>query len=148
VIVGAVTPYLSDSEPFWEQRVRPRVDGVRVRHFPHLPNDEVLELMSRARAFLFPISWEEPFGLVVAEAMAAGTPVIGTPRGSLPELVEQGITGFLGETDQELVAFVRRIGEIDRETCRRSAQERFSAQRMVGDYERLYRDLLRAPAAG
>jgi glycosyltransferase involved in cell wall biosynthesis len=142
VIVGAVTPYLVDSEPFWEERVRPHVDGRFVRHIPHLPNDEVLRLVSRARAFLFPISWEEPFGLVVAEAIAAGTPVIGTPRGSLPELVEDGVTGFLGETDEELTAFVRRVGEIDRERCRRRAAERFSAERMVADYEAFYKTII------
>jgi glycosyltransferase involved in cell wall biosynthesis len=142
VIVGAVTPYLPDSEPFFEERVRPHVDGAAVRHFPHLPNDDVLKLLAGARAFLFPISWEEPFGLVVAEALAAGTPVIGTPRGSLPELVEHGVTGFLGETDQELVEFVRRALEIDRSACRRRAEERFSVGRMVSDYEALYRKLL------
>jgi glycosyltransferase involved in cell wall biosynthesis len=142
VIVGAVTPYLAESEPFWKESVRPHVDGVRVRHFPHLPNDDVLALMSRAAAFLFPISWDEPFGLVVAEAMAAGTPVIGTPRGSLPELVEHGVTGFLGDTDEELAALVRRAGEIDRERCRRRAEERFSSERMVSDYEALYRKIL------
>lgn len=142
VIVGAVTPYLADSGPFFEERVRPHVDGDRVRHFPHLPNEQVLELVSRARAFLFPISWDEPFGLVVAEAMAAGTPVIGTPRGSLPELVEPGVTGFLGETDEELAALVRRAGEIDRAGCRRRAEERLSTERMVSDYETLYSGLL------
>ena len=142
VIVGAVTPYLSDSEPFWETRVRPHVDGAAVLHYPHLPNDGVLELMSRARAFLFPISWEEPFGLVVAEAMAAGTPVIATPRGSLPELVEPGITGFLGETDEDLAGHVRRAGEIDRAACRRRAQERFSVERMVSDYEAFYKTIV------
>jgi glycosyltransferase involved in cell wall biosynthesis len=98
--------------------------------------------MSRARAFLFPISWEEPFGLVVAEAMAAGTPVIATPRGSLPELVAHGVTGFLGETDEELAAYVGRVGEIDRAACRRRAEERYSADRMVSDYEALYRRIL------
>ena len=97
VIVGDVTPYLADSQPFYETRIRPKVDGARVRHFRTLPNDLVLALLARARAFVFPISWEEPFGLVVAEALAAGTPVIATPRGSLPELVEHGVTGFLGE---------------------------------------------------
>jgi len=121
VIVGAVTPYLADSEPFWQKRVRPHGDGAAVVHHPHLSNDEVLRLMSRARAFLFPISWDEPFGLVVAEAMAAGAPVIATPRGSLPELVDPGVTGFLGETDEELTAFVRRAGEIERAACRRRA---------------------------
>ncbi len=141
VIVGAVTPYLSDSEPFWEERVRPHVDGVSVRHFPHLPNDEVLKLMAGARAFLFPISWAEPFGLVVAEALAAGTPVVATPRGSLPELVEHGVTGFLGETNAELAADVGRIFEIDRSACRRRAEERFSADRMVSDYEAFYKTI-------
>lgn len=142
VLVGAVTPYLSDSEPFYEERIRPHVDGAAVRHFPHLPNDEVLSLMAGARAFLFPISWEEPFGLVVAEALAAGTPVIGTPRGSLPELVLHGVTGFLGETDEQLAALVGRVGEIDRSACRLRAQEHFSVGRMVSDYEAFYRTII------
>jgi glycosyltransferase involved in cell wall biosynthesis len=137
-----VTPYLADSETFFKERIRPHVDGSAVRHFPHLPNDEVLKLMAQARAFLFPISWEEPFGLVVAEALAAGTPVIATPRGSLPELVEQGVTGFLGESDEELATFVRRAGEIDRAACRRRAEEKFSVGRMVSDYEAFYRTIL------
>ena len=143
VIVGDVTPYLVDSEPFYEERIRPKVDGVRVRHFARLGNDEVLALMAGARAFVFPISWEEPFGLVVAEALAGGTPVVATPLGSLPELVEPGVTGFLAETDDELAASVARVGEIDRTACRRSAEERFSAERMVSDYEAFYRKILR-----
>jgi glycosyltransferase involved in cell wall biosynthesis len=141
VIVGDVTPYLADSEPFYEAKIRPRVDGRRVRHFRTLPNTEVLELVSRARAFVFPISWEEPFGLVVAEALAAGTPVVATPRGSLPELVEHGVTGFLGETDEELAAFVARVPELDRAACRRRAEEKLSAARMVSDYEAFYRKI-------
>ncbi len=143
VIVGDVTPYLAESEPFYEQKIRPRVDGVRVRHFRTLPNEEVLALMSRARAFLFPISWEEPFGLVVAEAMAAGTPVVATPRGSLPELVAHGVTGFLGETDEELAGYVGRIAEIDRAACRRRAEALYGFERMVSDYEALYEKICR-----
>jgi glycosyltransferase involved in cell wall biosynthesis len=141
VIVGDVTPYLADSEPFFRERVAPHVDGKAVVHYPHLPNAEVVELMARARAFLFPISWEEPFGLVVAEALAGGTPVIGTPRGSLPELVEHGVTGFLGKTDEELAEFAVRAGDLSRAACRRRAEARFSAARMVSDYESLYRSL-------
>ncbi len=143
VIVGAVTPYLSDSEPYYRERVLPHVDGRSVVHLTELPNAEVLALMARAKAFLFPISWEEPFGLVVAEAMAAGAPVVATPTGSLPELVEHGVTGFLGRTDEELAAFVREIGRIDRAACRRRAEERYSAQRMVADYETLYGTLIK-----
>jgi glycosyltransferase involved in cell wall biosynthesis len=142
VLVGEVTPYLEDSRPFYERRVAPHVDGRSVRHFRRLPNDEVLGLMARAKAFLFPISWEEPFGLVVAEAMAAGAPVIATPRGSLPELVEHGVTGFLGETDEELARFVARLSEIDRSACRGRAEERYGAARMVAAYEAFYRRIL------
>jgi glycosyltransferase involved in cell wall biosynthesis len=98
--------------------------------------------MARARAFLFPISWEEPFGLVVAEALAAGTPVVATPRGSLPELVEHGVTGFLGETDEELAAYVARAGALDRAACRRRAETKYSAERMVSDYLALYEKIL------
>jgi glycosyltransferase involved in cell wall biosynthesis len=98
--------------------------------------------MGRARAFLFPISWEEPFGLVIAEAMAAGTPVLATPRGSLPELVAHGVTGFLGETDEELADYTIRAGDLDRSACRRRAEERYSAERMVSDYEALYRRIV------
>ena len=141
VIVGAVTPYLAESEPFYRERVHPHVDGRSVVHHAELPNAEVLSLMARAKAFLFPISWEEPFGLVVAEAMAAGAPVVATPAGSLPELVEHGVTGFLGRTDEELTAFVREVGRIDRAACRRRAEERYSASRMAADYEALYRRL-------
>ncbi|HEY1435463.1 MAG TPA: glycosyltransferase family 4 protein, partial [Thermoanaerobaculia bacterium] len=141
VIVGDITPYLADSEPYYEAKIRPRVDGEGVRHVRALPNADVLALVSRARAFLFPISWEEPFGLVVAEAMAAGTPVVATPRGSLPELVEHGVTGFLGETDEQLAGFVGRVGELDRAACRRRAEERFGVDRMVSEYEALYRKI-------
>jgi glycosyltransferase involved in cell wall biosynthesis len=73
--------------------------------------------------------------------MAAGTPVIATPRGSLPELVEQGITGFLGETDQELAVHVGHAGDIDRAACRRRAEGRFGVDRMVSGYEAFYRKI-------
>jgi glycosyltransferase involved in cell wall biosynthesis len=142
VIVGSVTPYLAESEPYYEEHVRPHVDGRTVIHHTHLSNAEVVRLVGRARAFLVPVSWEEPFGLVVTEAMAAGTPVVATPRGSLPELVANGVTGFLGETDEELAAFVGRAGEIDRAACRRRAEERYDVERMVSDYEALYRRIL------
>jgi glycosyltransferase involved in cell wall biosynthesis len=142
VIVGDVTPYLSDSRPYYEERIRPHVDGVRVRHFPSLPNAEVVALMGRARAFLFPISWEEPFGLVIAEAMAAGTPIVATPRGSLPELVEHGVTGFLGETDEQLADYAVRAGDLDRAACRLRSEKLYSVERMVSDYEALYERML------
>ncbi len=138
VIVGDVSPYLPGSRRYFESEIAPRVDGDRVIHHRRLPNRRVLELMSGARAFLFPIEWEEPFGLVVAEAMAAGAPVIATPRGSLPELVEDGVTGWLGETVAELVTAVGRAGTFDRRRCRDRARVRFGHRRMAAGYESLY----------
>jgi glycosyltransferase involved in cell wall biosynthesis len=148
VIVGEVTPYLPESREFYRRKIVPEVARGGVHLIPRLGNDRVLELMSRAEAFLFPISWDEPFGLVVAEAMAAGTPVVATPRGSLPELVEPGVTGFLAETEDELVASVRRVSEIDRSACRRAAEKRFGYRRMAAGYEALYRALLAERVSG
>lgn len=102
---------------------------------------EKLDLLSRARALLFPIDWDEPFGLVMTEAMACGTPVIATPRGSVPEVVADGETGFVvpvaaypdGAADA-----LRRLGEIDPSACRRRVEELFSKRAMVDGYERVF----------
>jgi len=147
VIVGDVSPYLPESRAYYETEIAPHVDGERVVLHRRLPNRRVLELMSGARAFLFPIRWEEPFGLVVAEAMAAGTPVVATPRGSLPELVEEGVTGWLAESLDDLAAAVGRAAAIDRVNVRRAARARFDYRRMAAGYEELYRRLSRRRAA-
>ena len=98
-------------------------------------------LLAGARALLFPIRWEEPFGIVVAEALASGTPVIASRRGSLPELVPPEV-GFLCDTEDEFVEAVGRIDEIDPAACRRRAEERLDASRMAADYLELYRRAL------
>jgi glycosyltransferase involved in cell wall biosynthesis len=142
VIVGAVSPDLPGSREYYEREIAPRVDGNRVCHYPELPNRRVLELMSEARAFLFPISWEEPFGMVVAEAMASGAPVVATPRGSLPELVVPGVTGFLEETVEGLADAVLRSAALDRRACRQRARDLFDFRRMAEQYEAIYERLL------
>jgi glycosyltransferase involved in cell wall biosynthesis len=100
-----------------------------------------------ARALLFPIDWPEPFGLVVIEALACGTPVIARPCGSVPELLADGHTGFLGDTVDDLVEAVKRIDTIDRAACRRHVETRFSVARMVDEYEALFRRAARARRA-
>ncbi|HEX4446574.1 MAG TPA: glycosyltransferase, partial [Polyangiaceae bacterium] len=102
-----------------------------------------LEVLRGARATLCPLSWEEPFGLVMIESMLVGTPVIAFARGSAAEVVDEGVTGFLVRNREEMADRVRRLGEIDRVRCRARARERFNAIRMAGDYERVY-----AEAAG
>lgn len=103
---------------------------------------ERIDLVGRAEALINPIQWPEPFGLVMAESLACGTPVIASPHGAAQEIVEPGVTGFLHETVDGLAEAVRRAGEIDRAECRAAAERRFSRERMVADHVRLYRRLI------
>ena len=103
-------------------------------------------LLSDARALINPILWPEPFGLVMAEALACGTPVVGFPEGAAPEIVEHGRTGFLVPDEDGLVAGLQRLPDIDRGACRWAAQRRFSAARMATDHVTLYRSVLAAAA--
>jgi glycosyltransferase involved in cell wall biosynthesis len=141
LIVGDTTPYLPWSEAYYREQVAPHVDGDRVRHIRNLSHEELLEEMSRARAFLFPLQWEEPFGLVVIEAMAVGTPVLTLPRGAMPELVEDGRTGFVRPDLDDLAVAWKDIDAIDRESCRRHVREKFAVDRMVEGYLQVYDSL-------
>ncbi|MCR8526638.1 glycosyltransferase, partial [Escherichia coli] len=104
--------------------------------------DEKPAFYAGARATLFPSDWPEPFGLVMIESLAAGTPVIALRRGSVPELIEHGTTGFICDDVDEMADAVANIGEIDPDACRRGA-ERFTAERMSRGYVDVYRSLLR-----
>jgi glycosyltransferase involved in cell wall biosynthesis len=98
--------------------------------------------LGSARALLHLINFAEPFGLSVIEAMACGTPVIATRRGSMPELIEDGVNGFLVDGIDQAVAAIERVGELDRATVRASVAQRFSVERMADDYLALYRRVL------
>ncbi|HWP56590.1 MAG TPA: glycosyltransferase family 4 protein [Candidatus Acidoferrales bacterium] len=141
VIVGDVTRHLPWSESYFLEQVRPFVDGAQIQHIPRLARADLMRLMSRARGFLFPLQWEEPFGMVVTEAMAAGTPVIAYRRGSMPELIRHGETGFLCADEDEAVRAVAAIGGLDRSRCRSWVRENFSIERMVEAYEKIYREV-------
>ena len=104
-----------------------------------------MALMRHATALLNPITWAEPFGLVMAEALAAGTPVLAFPHGAAPEIVDDGQTGYLCHSEQDMTAAVGRVPRIRRGDCRAAAEQRFSAGRMVADYERLYRRIMLRP---
>ena len=106
---------------------------------------ERTDALGNARALLHLIDFDEPFGLSVIEAMACGTPVIANRRGSMPELIDDGVTGFLVDTHDEAVDAVRRIDTLDRATVRRITEERFSVDRMADAYLALYRSILSAP---
>ena len=123
---------------YFERAVAPHVDGERVRWVGPVDAAERTRLLRGARAALFPAQWEEPGGTAVVEALACGTPVLALRRGCLPELVEHGVTGFLADTEEELAAYARRVGELDRAACRRAAEARCSAGTMAERYLALY----------
>ncbi|MEE9324614.1 MAG: glycosyltransferase family 4 protein [Dehalococcoidia bacterium] len=142
MIVGDMTQYIPWSRPYFDEEVKPFIDGEQIQHIERLPNKELTKLMGRAKAFIFPIQWEEPFGLVVIEAMAAGTPVIAYPKGAMPEIIRDGLNGFLVQSEEEMVAALGKVASIDRKQCRRWVETNFPVEKMVQDYERLYRHIL------
>jgi len=134
-LAGKVAP--ADQAHFASE-ILPRLDGERIRYVGEADGPTKRELLAGAQALLFPIEWDEPFGLVMIEAMSCGTPVLGFRRASVPEVVEDGRTGFVVDDVAGLVDAIRRADTIDRAACRRRAEERFGFTRMVDDYERTY----------
>lgn len=128
----------------WEREVKPILaDGTVV--LSEIPHDQKVELLGKARAVLFPIDWDEPFGLVMTEAMACGTPVIATPRGAVPEVVRHGETGFVVPVEgyaEAAAEALTRVADIDPKACRRHVEEHFSAEAMVSGYEAAYERVL------
>ena len=139
ILAGKVD--IVDTDHF-RQTIEPELDGDRVRYVGEVGGDEKRELLAGADALLFPIEWDEPFGLVMVEALSSGTPVIGFRRASVPEVVEDGRTGFVVAGVDEMVEAIGRLGDLDRRACRASAEERFTVRRMVDDVEAMYRTVL------
>ena len=133
---------------YYKDRLAPRIDGERVRLVGEVNDAAKSDFLGGALALLFPIDWPEPFGLVMIEAMACGTPVIAYRQGSVPEVIEDGVTGFIVESPEAAVAAVKRLPELDRKTIRARFEARFTVRRMaeayIGHYERL---LKQSPAA-
>ncbi|GIE32913.1 glycosyl transferase [Actinoplanes italicus] len=127
---------------YFAERVEPLIDGDRVVYLGSIGPEERDTILGSGAALLHPIRFAEPFGLSVVESMACGTPVVAYRRGSMPEVVDEGVTGRLVDTVDEAVAAVERIGEIDRAACSARARERFSAERMVDDYLAIYRKII------
>ncbi len=127
---------------YFERHVAPLLDDPLIEFVGEIGDAEKPAFLGGAKALLFPIDWPEPFGLVVIEALACGTPVIARPCGSVGEILEHGRTGFLADTVFDLADAVKRIDEIDRAECRRVVERRFRVERMVDNYEALYREAL------
>jgi glycosyltransferase involved in cell wall biosynthesis len=126
---------------YWQEEIKPQL-GTGIDYVGPINDQQKNELLGQAAAMLVPIEWEEPFGIVFAEALACGTPIISCPRGALPEIVRPGVDGFLIRSVEEACLAVERLPSIDRRDCRQRAAECFSSIVVLDHYERLYRGLV------
>ncbi len=133
---------------YFKARIEPMLDDALVEYVGEIGDAEKSAFLGRARALLFPIDWPEPFGLVMIEAIAWGTPVIAYRRGSVPEVIEHGVTGFIVDGEDDALAHAARVGELDRRRCRAVFEQRFSAERMARDYVKVYERLVEVGAPG
>jgi glycosyltransferase involved in cell wall biosynthesis len=132
---------------YFERHIRPLLKDPLVQFIGEIGDTDKSDFLGNARALLFPIDWPEPFGLVVIESMACGTPVIAFARGSVPEVIEDGVTGFIVTDIEDAVRAVGRLEELDRREIRRRFEQRFSAERMASDYLEIYQQLARTSAS-
>lgn len=127
---------------FFLHELQPFLNDERISFRGQVNFQEKVELFRNAKALLFPIERREPFGLVMIESMACGTPVIAFRKGSVSEVVEHEKTGFVVDTKEEMIEAIRRISKLDRQSCRKRVEERFTLDKMVNRYEELYQKLL------
>lgn len=126
---------------FYENGVRPLIDGELIQYVGEVDFSAKLEYLKKARCLLFPIKWEEPFGLVMIEALACGTPVVAFRRGSVPEIIQDGVNGYIVDDVDAMASAVHDVQKISSRACRESVETRFTSDRMVGEYENLFKTM-------
>lgn len=131
-------------EDFYNTAIKPHVDGKNIVLHRIVDFEKKIRLYQQAKCVLFPIRWEEPFGLVMTEAMSCGTPVVAMNHGSAPEIIKHGETGFIANNYKEFVSYVKRIDEIDPKKCRKWVEKKFSIKAMTDGYERVYRRIAKS----
>jgi glycosyltransferase involved in cell wall biosynthesis len=129
-------------EVYFADQIKPLLDHPSVDYVGEIGEGEKSDFLGGAAALLFPIDWPEPFGLVMIEAMACGTPVIARNRGSVPEVLEQGVTGFICDGVEDSVLAVKRLDTLSRKRCREVFESRFTVTRMAEDYMKLYEEAI------
>lgn len=140
LIVG---PTYGDKSEYFEHHVKPHLDD-KILYLGFMEQSQLSTYYKKAKAFLMPVQWEEPFGMTMVEAMACGTPVIGLRRGAVPEVVEHGKTGFVCDSIYDMAEAVANIDQIDRAACRRHVEENFCVNTMVDNYEAAFLEIVNA----
>lgn len=128
-------------EPYFSKEILPLIDGKKIKYVGEVGGKKRIDLFREAKALLFPIKWQEPFGLVMIEAMACGTPVIAYPAGAVREVIENKRTGFIVKNINQMVQAMNKIHLINRKKCRQRVEQKFSLQKMVDDYEIIIKKL-------
>jgi glycosyltransferase involved in cell wall biosynthesis len=136
-----------DERRYFKERLEPQIDGTQIRLIGEVNEEAKQPFLAEAAALLFPIDWPEPFGLVMIEAMACGTPIIAFPAGSVPEVIDQGVTGFVVDDEAQAIKAVQRLREIDRRRVRERFEKRFTAGRMAKDYLSQYQSVANGGSA-
>lgn len=131
-------------QPYFKEHIEKLFQHPLVEYIGEIGETEKRSLLGQARALLFPIDWPEPFGLVLIESFACGTPVVAYRHGSVPEIVEEGVTGLLVDDQEQALQAAQRIGDLDRARCRRTFEQRFTAQHMADNYLKVYRQVMDA----
>jgi glycosyltransferase involved in cell wall biosynthesis len=134
----------SADEVYFRRTIEPMLDHPLIEYIGEITESQKSDFLGHARALLFPIDWPEPFGLVMIEALACGTPVVAFRGGSVPEVLEHGVTGYICENLSQAIDATRCVHTLDRRTCRRTFERRFTAARMADDYVQLYRQVAAA----
>lgn len=137
VIAGNV-PNEPKHQQYFNEQVKPYIDGEQIKYIGPVNNSQKNQLLRNSKAFLMPVTWDEPFGIVMAEALACGTPVIGFKRGAVPEVVANGLNGFVCDTEADMINAINNINSVKRSTCREVAELKFSAGVLAKQYEELY----------
>lgn len=134
----------AENRKFFEQEIAPQIDGKQIEYLGEVNHAQKVELLSHASVTLFPITWQEPFGLVMVESMATGTPVIGMNLGSVPEVIAHGTSGFVCHSYEEMAAMIPAAVKLDRQICHQHVKNNFTVTQMVDGYEAAYRQLLQS----
>lgn len=135
--IGGNIPTTPDNLLYYKQYIEPQIDGVQIIYLGELNDHQKNEYLGKAKALLFPIEWNEPFGLVMVEAMACGTPVIGFNKGAVPEVIDEGLTGFIVNNLDEMISAANDIQNLNRSICRETAKTRFDVAVIAETYLQL-----------
>ena len=142
VLAGTIDQHMQESVDYFEQVIKPHLNHQQVKYIGPVDMEQKIDLLSRARGLLNPIQWEEPFGMVMIEAMAVGCPVIAFARGAAPEIVADGRSGFLVHDVNEMAQCISRVDELDRMVVQAHAEHNFTAQAMAEKYTKVYKKII------